>query len=148
VFEEQPFVASGPPDKVPIGTHNQRELSLVSTEIEAEIDECLCRVRRIQEFKNVQASAMEVLYEFPIEAKEVVSKMMFTFDDRVVEAKVIESSKAKDKYDDAMAAGKGGVIMQKDQTQKFYQLFIGNIPSEGTVKVEIEIFKHLEPTGG
>ena len=58
---------------------------------------------------------MEVLYEFPIEAKEVVSKMRFTFDDRVVDAKIMESNRAQDKYDDAIAAGKGGVIMQKDQ---------------------------------
>ena len=102
---------SGPPDKVAIGTQNQRNLSLFSTEIEAEINESLCRVTRYQEFKNNQASAIEVLYEFPIEAKEIVSKMMFTFDDRVVEAKVMESCRAQDKYDDAMAAGKGGVIM-------------------------------------
>ena len=91
---------------------------------------------------------MEVLYEFPIEAKEVVSKMRFTFDDRVVDAKIMESIRAQDKYDDAIAAGKGGVIMQKDPLQKFYQLFVGNIPPQGTVKVEIEILNHLEPSGG
>lgn len=37
--------------------------------------------------------------------------MSFTFDDRIVAARVMESSTAQDKYDDAIAAGKGGLIM-------------------------------------
>lgn len=71
--------------------------------------------------------------------------MRFTFDDnRVVDAKVMETSGALEKYDDAIAAGKGGLIMQKDHSQNFYQLYVGNIPPEGTVKVEIEILSHIE----
>ena len=66
----------------------------MSTEIDAEIHESLCKVTRFQEFTNNSTNAIEVLYEFPIEPKEVVHKMRFTFDDRVVDAKIMESEQA------------------------------------------------------
>ena len=53
------------------------------------------------------------MYEYPLDAETIFSKLVVTIDDKVIEAKVQEKEKAKEKYDDVIAGGNLGVLAER-----------------------------------
>ena len=56
---------------------------------------------------------VEATYEFPLDKLVVVSKLMATIDGKTIEAKVKEKEEAKERYDDAIAAGNAAVLAER-----------------------------------
>jgi hypothetical protein len=59
-------------------------------------------------------SPIECTFEFPVESTTVVSKLIVTIDDKVVEAKIKAKEEAKELYNDAIASGKTAVYAERD----------------------------------
>ena len=60
---------------------------------------------------------VEATYEFPLDKSALVSKLIATIDGKTIEAKVKEKEEAKERYDDAIAAGNAAVLAER-QTDK------------------------------
>ena len=61
---------------------------------------------------------VEATYEFPLDKKTIFSKLIATIDGRVVEAKVRAKEEAKEKFDDAVAAGNAAVLAERKSDDK------------------------------
>ncbi len=96
-------------------------------------------------FKFEKQKPIEVVYSFPKLEKSVIKKLSVRIgDDRVVEAKVMESKNAEEKYEDAIAGGHTALKMNVNQNQKdLYSLFLGNIMPGEFATVQIVILQPL-----
>ena len=61
---------------------------------------------------------LEATYEFPLEKQTILSKLTAMLDGRTVDAKVRSKEEAKEKYDDAVAAGNAAVMAERDSDKK------------------------------
>eukprot|EP00354_Favella_ehrenbergii_P008209 CAMPEP_0170464244 /NCGR_PEP_ID=MMETSP0123-20130129/9047_1 /TAXON_ID=182087 /ORGANISM="Favella ehrenbergii, Strain Fehren 1" /LENGTH=70 /DNA_ID=CAMNT_0010729865 /DNA_START=319 /DNA_END=531 /DNA_ORIENTATION=+ len=57
-----------------------------------------------------ETETFECSYEFPLEKSTVLAKLVASLDGRTVEAKVKEEEEAKERYEDAIAAGNAAVL--------------------------------------
>jgi len=84
-------------------------------------------------------SPIETTFEFPLENTIVLSKLVATIDDRVVEAVVKEKETAKNDYNDALAAGNAAVFAEKKvvQSQEVVVMSVGNLKPGQTAVINI-----------
>ena len=65
-------------------------------------------------------SPLECTYVFPLEKTTLLAKFEAVIDDKVIETKIMEKEKAKEKYGDAIASGNAAVMAErtkkKDET--------------------------------
>ncbi len=64
-------------------------------------------------FNPSETETYECTYEFPLEKKTVLSKLVATIDGKTVEAKVKAKEEAKETYEDAIAAGNAAVLAER-----------------------------------
>lgn len=53
---------------------------------------------------------MECTFEFPLSEKSAVTRLTAQIGDKLIDASIREKEDAKDKYDDAMAAGNTAML--------------------------------------
>ena len=85
-------------------------------------------------------SPLECTYVFPLEKTTLLSKFEAIIDDKVVETKVVEKEKAKEKYEDAIASGNAAVMAERSkQKEETLTVKLGNLlpNSIATLKVQI-----------
>ena len=56
---------------------------------------------------------IECVYELPLDHKIILTKLIIEINDKVIEANVQEKQNAKEKYEDAIAAGNFTVMAEK-----------------------------------
>ena len=64
-------------------------------------------------YVNPSDHSIECSYEFPPEAETLLSKLIVTTEDKVIEAKVEAKEKAQEKYEDILAGGNLGVYAER-----------------------------------
>ena len=134
-------------------TENVMVLPLQEVKVDIKIMDSIAKTMVNQVFCNpdtsAQAGAIEVQYKFPRIKDAIVTRMVFTLDDRTIETLVEEKEKAEQKYDDAIAAGNMAIKMNESEDhQKFYEIDIGNIKPGQKVQVEIHLVAPLAVVGG
>lgn len=81
-----------------------------------------------QTYSNDTADPLEVTLNVPIDQEYGVGKLTIQIDDNIIEGKILEKEKAKEKYDDAVAAGHTAVMAQEDtEKEDTIKLIIGNL---------------------
>lgn len=71
---------------------------------------------------------VEIVYKFPKEPNTSVSRLQITLNDKTISAEVMANQKAKEKYEDAIAAGDAAAIMKESEDNfDLYELILGNI---------------------
>lgn len=75
-----------------------------------------------------EQNPIECTFQFPLDAATVVTKLVATINDKTIEAQIKEKQQAKEKYDDAVAAGNTAIFAEKTtkKTQDL-TLLIGNL---------------------
>ena len=96
---------------------------------------------RAKDDQKLSIAPVEVTYRFPKMKNSFISRLTVSIgDDRVIEGKVLEKEKAKEKYDDAIAAGHGAVMLKEDEeNQELYEMCLGNIQPGQKALVKINI---------
>ena len=61
---------------------------------------------------------LEASYEFPLEKKTLLSKLVACIGGKTIEAIVRNKEEAKERYDDAIAAGNAAVLAERDSEKK------------------------------
>ena len=70
---------------------------------------------------------MELIFKFPIDSLTVISRLVITLGEKIIEAKIVSNWEAKEKYDDAVGTGKFGAILKPSDDQQLYEIYIGNL---------------------
>jgi Ca-activated chloride channel family protein len=102
------------------------ELSLKSLNVNACLKDSIGVIKMTQVYLNDKDAPIELEFHFPKEEKSLVSRMVVTIADKTIEAKILEKEKAKEKYDDAIAAGNSAALMNEASPETL-SLQIGNI---------------------
>ena len=116
-----------------------------------------CEIRGATAITNVELtyqnpnddSPLECTYVFPLEKTTLLAKFEAIIDDKIVETKVIEKEKAKERYEDAIASGNAAVMAErskkKDETMT---VKLGNLLPNSIATLKIQIVHQLEVVGG
>ena len=103
----------------------------------------------VQVYKNDSPNPIEWVYKFPSHSSFTVVGMKAKIGENTIETKVMEKEKAKERYDDAIAAGHTAVKLNYDEKlPDVIELNIGqlhpDVSAEITVMMvwELEVFKH------
>ena len=95
-------------------------------------------------FNEDTESPIECSYEFPIEEDIVMSKLVVKIGDKEVEAKIKEKERAKEIYDNAMAAGNAAIYAEKkiEGTQAM-RIALGGIPPLKEAQLNMQLILQL-----
>lgn len=90
--------------------------------------------------------ALEITYRFPLDAEAVLRGFTVELEDgTVVKGQVQEKEKAADTYDDALASGHGGFLLQEDNEMKdVFSLRVGNLPPGGSATVRLTYVAQID----
>ena len=110
-------------------------------QIETELNEFYAKTNVIQYYANKFDHPINLTIKFPNNSKIQFSKFTLEMNNKKVISKVIEKTKAEEKYNDAIAGGNTGVFTSKDI--KEIKVNIGNIPSNSIVKLTSEFIQFL-----
>lgn len=89
-----------------------------------------------QRYRNGEATPLEVVYVFPLDEGAAVCGFRARVGDRVIEGSVAERDEAFARYDDALAAGHGAVLLDQERPDVFVAS-VGNLPPGGEVELEV-----------
>ena len=90
-------------------------MPLQKVDVKARITGALATVDIELGYKNLDEECpLETTYEFPLDKMTVLSKLHFSVDGKTIEAKVKAKEEAKEKYEDAIAAGNAAVMAERD----------------------------------
>lgn len=118
---------------------------LRSIAVNATVEGFISTTHILSEFWNNETNPIEVDYTWPILDSQVVRSLEMTMPDgSVISAKVEELEKAKQTYDDTIASGNTGLLMQNSGSHTQYVLSIGNLPRKSGVKVELVVVSPLK----
>jgi len=104
------------------------------------------RVTTTQRFRNAEKVPIEAVYVFPLPEAAAVCGLAVQVGDRRIEGEVDRRDKAFDRYDDAMEAGHGAVLLDEERPNVF-TLSVGNILPGQEVVVELTWVAELAAEG-
>ena len=84
--------------------------------------------------------------EIPNNPDLIISKLKVKVGEKEVNAQVQEKDKAKQKYEDAIAAGHQAVMLgqKEDHEENVFQMHVGNIEPKQIVEVKISIIEQAK----
>jgi Ca-activated chloride channel family protein len=113
-------------------------LPLDRLDVRASISGLLVRTELTTEFVNTHDTALEATYVFPMPDRAAVTGMTMTAADRVVTAELHERGAARERYDQAIAAGQRASIAEEERPDVF-TMRVGNILPGERVTVQLRL---------
>ena len=86
-------------------------------------------------YENRTDSPIELIIEIPLKQEIVFNYFIAKIKDKVIKSKIIETSKAEEKYSDAISKGNTGISSTYNLEEKLYSVKIGNIPQNEILKM-------------
>src|SRR4051794_9898652 len=111
-------------------------LPLVAMDVQGRIDGLLAQVTVRQTFKNVLGEPLEATYIFPLPDRAAVTRFRMEVAGRVVDGELQERARARQGYDEAIAAGHRASIAEEERPGVF-TLRVGNLPPGEEATVEL-----------
>jgi Ca-activated chloride channel family protein len=122
-------------------------LPLKKTSAEVDIAGVIANVRVTQEYRNDSKTALEAIYVFPASTRAAVHAMRMRVGNRLIEAKISDKKKAREKYEKAKKAGKTASLLEQKRPNVF-QMNVANILPGDVIKVEMDYVEHMVPEEG
>ena len=117
-----------------------KEIPLKSSKVEARIFNSVASIKYSQTYVNNEKVPLEWVYKFPADPYFTVTGMHITLDDKEIDAVIMEKEEAKEKYDDAVAAGDTAAKINYDENiPDVIELSIGAIQPDKKVKIEVSM---------
>lgn len=105
------------------------------------------RIRVRQRYENVETSAIEAIYVFPLPSEATLSGFVMECEGRRIEGVCKEREAAFRAYDDATLAGHGAALVEQERDNVFTATVGNLLPGETTV-VEVEYVQRLHAHDG
>ena len=109
--------------------------------IDAELNEFYSKTNITQYYVNQLNNPVELILKLPYISSVQFSKFTLDINGKIVVSKVLEKRKAEEKYNDAIASGKTGVISSREDN--YIVVNIGNIEPKSVVKLTTEFIQFL-----
>jgi Ca-activated chloride channel family protein len=122
-------------------------LPLEAVDVRAAIAGTSAGVELAQGFRNPFDVPLEATYIFPLPARAAVTAMRMECAGHVVAAELNERSRARDDYDQAIAAGRRAAIAEEDRPDVF-TMRVGNIAPGERVTVRLTLAQPLPYADG
>jgi Ca-activated chloride channel family protein len=123
-------------------TADGRSLPLVSAALRADAQAGLARLVLEQRFENRYDETLHVTYRMPLPADGAVSGYAFEIGARVIVGRVDKKHRARERFEQAIAAGRTAALLEQERADIFTQQ-IGNIPPGERVVARITIDQRL-----
>ena len=106
------------------------------------------KVNLFQEYYNSQQQSVEANYVFPIDAMSAVCGFEAYINGKHVVGEVKEKLQAQKEYKEAIEAGHGAYLMDRDEdSPEVWTVSVGNIPPQATVLIKITYITELQIQG-
>lgn len=119
-------------------TSDGGSLPLVGAQLRVEAEGGLARVVLEQTFQNRHDETLHVTYRMPLPADGVVSGYEFRVGSRTVRGRVEVKTQARERFAQAIAAGKTAGLLEQQRSDIFTQE-IGNLPPRTTLVARITV---------
>jgi hypothetical protein len=128
-----------------VGTFkNERfEFSLRKTEIHCSTVDESAQVSLVQTYSNHSSETVESMYTFPLYRDATVVDFAIEFSDGKIICKLEEKDLAEETYKEAVSNGKKATLLTEKNAEE-YDVLIGNISSNETVRVHLTYLVHLK----
>ncbi|GAM20130.1 hypothetical protein SAMD00019534_033050 [Acytostelium subglobosum LB1] len=115
---------------------------LTDYKITAHITDACSLTTLEQRYTNNLANAVEAFYKIPLPPYAAVNSMEIEYDGRVLHGQINEKEEAENKYNDAMASGRGAFLAQK-LANGFFKVSLGNIMPKKDVVIRVTIISQI-----
>lgn len=115
-----------------------RALPLRESHLRAEAEGGLARLVLEQTFENPHDEPLHVTYVLPLPHEAAVSGFSFVIGDRTIEGEIDTKSKARERFEDALASGHTAALLEEERSTVFTQE-LGNIPPRTAVTARITL---------
>ena len=105
------------------------------------INELIIQTEVTQYFKNTKKSPIELQMVIPKLSNSNLTKFEMTMGNQKIISKLIEKSKAKEKYTDTISSGNSGLISYSSREET--TICLGNIPPQEEVELKTYFFGHI-----
>lgn len=119
-----------------------RALPLAAIDLCVTAGQGLARTRLRQRFTNPHAEPLTAEYQLPLPADGAVAGFVFTIGERRIAGEVERRAAARERFEQAMARGQTGALLEQDRSALFAQI-VGNIPPGAEVVVELTVDQPL-----
>ena len=120
--------------------------SLIDMEIEVTVSGGLALVEAKRTFRNSETAPIEVLLSLPVPVHAAFFGLSARIGERVLDAVAQPSSKARDRYEDAIDSGKTAVL-HEELLRGVHALSVGNLGAGESVEVTTRWTEALRCTG-
>jgi len=117
-------------------------IPLQGVRIRAAVNGAFARVRQIQTFGNNADHPVEAVYVFPLSDEATVISCRMRIGERRVEAELKERGQARQEYEQAVAAGHHGALMEQERPNIF-EMNVGGIEPGETIEVEFDYVQRI-----
>ena len=121
-------------------------VALAGVEVRADVVGRGVRATLAQRFVNDEGQPIEAVYRFPLPEGGAVCGFRVRVGDRVIESVIEEREEAFRRYDEALAEGHGGYLLDEERPNVF-TVSVGNLEPGGEVVVEVDLVGLLEASG-
>ncbi len=121
-------------------------IPLLGVKVEGDILGRGAKVKLFQRFRNQENKAVEAVYKFPLPEGAAICGFRADIDGKKIQGQVEERDRAFEIYDDALARGDGGYLLDEERPNIF-TLSVGNLNPNSEVMVEIEYVTFLDMEG-
>ncbi|HVV86949.1 MAG TPA: VIT domain-containing protein [Kofleriaceae bacterium] len=123
-------------------TGDGRSLPLVGARLTGQAKGGLARLVLEQRFENPYDETLRVTYRMPLPADGAVSGYEFELDDRVVKGVVDRKAAARERFEQAIAAGHTAALLEQERADVFTQE-LGNLPARASIVARITVDQRL-----
>ncbi len=145
--EPQPDQTSSPYFFIPSDDPSTDQLPLKSTSADVQISGVIADVRVTQVYKNEGKNVLEAVYIFPASTRAAVYALKMTIGERTIDARIEESRKAREDYEQARQEGKTASLLE-EQRPNVFQMNVANILPGDVITVELSYTELLIPEKG
>ena len=121
-------------------TSDEREIALQFINIEAIMENNLCKTSVHQIYKNYEEKNIEAVYTFPLPMNAVLLSLSIQTNDKKLEGVIVKKEEAEESYEDAVIDGDTAIMLEQVGSGLF-TMNVGNLLSGD--KIEI-IFTYVE----
>ncbi len=129
------------------GDSDVESFPLLETKAEANIAGVTAKIELTQIYKNDGKKTIEAIYIFPLGTKSAIHAMRMKIGERIIDAEIEETEKARQIYEDAKENGKVASLLEQKRPNVF-QMKVANIMPGDEVKVIVNYTEMLVPEKG
>jgi hypothetical protein len=116
---------------------------LIGASSSVKILDFTAQVELKQRYENQNDFPLEAVYEFPLPESAAVTAFTIEIDGKTIHSKILEKEQAREKYDNAIARGHGGYLLEENKSGAF-TTSIGNLPPGKEVLITIVYVQELQ----